>query len=150
MGQSEGSLPLFLNQDVKFWLTKKQSMKEDVTDTKEGIHFICFSFFFGKGTRQAFPLRIDKHLPWDTEKKTSFLSVTGEHVFFLGNGKGINQGEGRKLYPHTGRVCQAQWGRAASYPGTGLLLSGWVSPDSRRQKPLPPLSKHHQKNICHP
>lgn len=53
-----------------------------------------------------------------TLKKITFLSVTGENVFFLGNGKGINQGEGRRIYSHTGLVCQIQWwwGRVTSHP----------------------------------
>lgn len=73
----------------------------------------------GKGTRQASHLRTGKDLLWDTEKKITFLSVTGEKAFFLGNGKGISQGEGRRIYSHTGLICQSQWCRAASYPWEG-------------------------------
>lgn len=95
-------------------------MKRDVTATEERnkVHFSCYFsfFFFGKGTRQASHLRTDKDLLWDTEKKITFLSVTGENVFFLGNGKGISQGEGRRLLlPHRPDLPDP-WCRAASYP----------------------------------
>lgn len=43
------------------------------------------------------------------KKQITCLSVTREHVFFLGNGKGISQGEGKRIYSHIGCFFQIQW-----------------------------------------
>ena len=121
------------------------------------VRFICyFSFFI------IFFVRAPDRLPnWGlirvclghrNKKTTKLFSVSqGEHASFLGNGKGINQGEGWRVRSHTGLCCQTLRGQAASHPpGTDRPLWGRVSPDSQLQKPLPLLGKQSQKNICYP